>query len=100
MCALQMIHQLLGRQRLGRGEKRAPRPPRRANLSNRLHPLSLRILVYLTFIMLNKSKFSAAIFRRGQKPELFGDGDGEEGVEELSHKLDDLREIWGLPREG
>lgn len=49
----------------------------------------------------DKAKFSAAIFRRGHKQELFGDGeeDDEEQIE-LNDKLNDLHSIWGLPRTG
>ena len=50
--------------------------------------------------MADREKFSAAIFRRGQKAELFGDGDATgEGVE-LNTKLEELHEIWKLPRAG
>jgi hypothetical protein len=45
-------------------------------------------------------KYSAAIFRRGQKQELFGDDDDNHGQLELEYKLDELLDIWSLPREG
>ena len=49
----------------------------------------------------DKEKFAAAIFRRGQKKELFEDGDGEGDAEtELAEKLHGIHEVWGLPRSG
>ena len=51
--------------------------------------------------MIDKEKYTAAIFRRGQKKELFDDGDDSQGEEfQLKHKLEDLHEIWHLPRSG
>lgn len=47
----------------------------------------------------DKTKFTAAIFRRGQKKELFEDGDGDESEQvELDHKLRELYEMWKVPR--
>jgi hypothetical protein len=49
----------------------------------------------------DKSRWSAQIFYRGQKKELFGDGDGElPEDEDLEGKLRDLHGIWQLPRAG
>lgn len=47
-------------------------------------------------------KFTAAIFRRGAKMELFADGKGTavQEEEELLAKLDELRTVWSLPRDG
>jgi hypothetical protein len=49
---------------------------------------------------IDKTKFTAAVFRRGSKPELFEGGaqggDGPTGYE----KLDDLYRIWKLKRSG
>ncbi|KAG7667495.1 hypothetical protein Ndes2526B_g03498 [Nannochloris sp. 'desiccata'] len=50
--------------------------------------------------MVDAEKFSAAIFRRGQKQELFGDGDDNQGDLELELKLDELLDVWSLPRAG
>lgn len=51
--------------------------------------------------MVEREKFSAAIFRRGQKAELFGDADELAAEEvELNSKLEELHEIWKLPRAG
>ncbi len=44
--------------------------------------------------------FAAAIFRRGQKGELFGDGEEQDAAEELRSKLDDLHAVWALARSG
>ncbi len=50
---------------------------------------------------LEQGKFTAAIFRRGQKKELFHDGDEEFSEDEdLNNKLQDLHEVWGLSRTG
>ena len=47
---------------------------------------------------------NAAIFRRGQKRELFGDGEAAEAPvderQELELKLDDLLEVWAESRVG
>lgn len=47
--------------------------------------------------------FNAAIFRRGQKKELFDDkqqdADWDEGAE-LREKLGDLHALWTMPRAG
>lgn len=50
----------------------------------------------------NKARWSAQIFRRGQKKELFGDNDDDEGseIDELKGKLKDLLSVWQLPRGG
>ena len=49
---------------------------------------------------IDKTKFTAAVFRRGSKPELFEGGaqggDGPTGYE----KLDELYRIWKLKRSG
>jgi hypothetical protein len=50
--------------------------------------------------MVDAEKFSAAIFRRGQKKELFDDGDDGKAELELDLKLEDLLGIWSLPRAG
>jgi hypothetical protein len=50
--------------------------------------------------MVDAEKFSAAIFRRGQKQELFADGDDNQGEVELELKLDELLDVWSLPRTG
>ena len=53
-----------------------------------------------------KQAFAAAIFKRGQKEELFGaGGEGGEGgpaseEAELAAKLGDLHAVWALPRSG
>lgn len=44
--------------------------------------------------------FAAAIFRRGQKGELFDDGEELDAAEELRSKLDDLHAVWALDRSG
>ncbi|PRW45365.1 tRNA-splicing endonuclease subunit Sen54 [Chlorella sorokiniana] len=44
--------------------------------------------------------FAAAIFRRGQKGELFDDGEELDAGEELRSKLDDLHAVWALARSG
>ena len=44
--------------------------------------------------------FAAAIFRRGQKEELFEDGEERDAAEELRSKLDDLHGVWALARSG
>ena len=44
--------------------------------------------------------FAAAIFRRGQKEELFEDGQEQDAAEELRSKLDDLHDVWALERSG
>lgn len=50
---------------------------------------------------MDTEKFSAAIFRRGQKKELFDDGDDGQGEEvELDLKLQELTDVWNLPRQG
>ena len=51
--------------------------------------------------LIDKEKYTAQIFKRGQKKELFDDGDELKSVEaEFEQKMEDLREIWGLPRTG
>lgn len=44
--------------------------------------------------------FAAAIFRRGQKGEVFGDGEEPDAAAELRTKLDDLHGVWALARAG
>lgn len=45
--------------------------------------------------------FTASVFRRGQKHELFGDQDGEVTVEEeLRLKLSELHRVWKMERTG
>ena len=50
----------------------------------------------------NKGKWSAQIFRRGQKKELFDDTDegAIDEIDELKGKLRDLQAVWELPRSG
>jgi hypothetical protein len=46
---------------------------------------------------------SAVIFRRGQKKELFGDGEEGEEIsdeQELEMKMEGLLEVWSAPRSG
>ena len=53
--------------------------------------------------MEKREKFSAAIFRRGAKMELFGDGQEESAFDEqqeLQGKLQELHDVWSLPRTG
>jgi hypothetical protein len=47
-------------------------------------------------------KFSAAIFRRGAKLELFADGQDSafDEEQELLGKLGELHDVWSLPRTG
>jgi len=48
-----------------------------------------------------REKYNAAIFRRGQKKELFEDGDEDVDEEiDLNYKLEDLYGVWSLPRTG
>lgn len=49
--------------------------------------------------MVDKDKFKAAIFRRGNKQELFHQGDVLKEVTG-DEKLDELLKIWSLPRSG
>jgi hypothetical protein len=55
---------------------------------------------FVIIAIMDVEKYSAAIFRRGQKQELFGDDDDNHGQLELEYKLDELLDIWSLPREG
>jgi hypothetical protein len=50
--------------------------------------------------MVEIEKFTAAIFRRGQKKELFDDADDGQAELELDLKLDELLDVWSLPRLG
>ena len=51
--------------------------------------------------MVDKTKYSAAIFRRGLKKELFDDGDETMPEDlELEMKLQELLKLWKLPRTG
>lgn len=57
----------------------------------------------------DKEKFTAAIFRRGNKQELFsgagdsdtaGNGHGSDHAPTGDEKLDELLKLWSLPRSG
>lgn len=48
----------------------------------------------------SKQAFAAAIFKRGQKAELFDDGGGGDEEAELSSKLSELHGVWSLERIG
>ena len=49
---------------------------------------------------IDKTKFTAAVFRRGSKPELF-EGGAQGGDEPTGYeKLDELYKIWKLKRSG
>ena len=49
----------------------------------------------------DKDNVHAAIFRRGNKAELFGDGERTvDEAAELEAKLKDLLTVWRLPRSG
>ena len=58
--------------------------------------------IFSTYVQIMESiNVHATIFRRGNKAELFGDGDKlVDEEQELENKLRDLHAVWSLPRSG